>query len=465
MAVPGRAPPRGPSARATCRPSPTPAGAGPAWSAPPTRRRSCWPSSPSTWWCSSSRASAPTPASSTATRLWPDGVHLQHQYYRAFTAMWLHANFLHIFFNMIALLIVGPAVEVLLGKAPLPRPLPDRRARRERRLVPPRPAQRGRHRGVGRHHGRPGRLRRGGGLRRRLPVAPVVVLLVLNLLIGFTGNIDWRAHLGGLVAGAVLAFLYDYAGSLRDRTTELALTVGGSVAVLAVLALLITSIAPGHVNLELSGRLVDSETKIAILFHQWVRQRHDLNRGLRAPRPGGGTASSGTSGPTTARRPGSASSTGPCAAWPARASPRPRSTTSPAAAGLSRATVYRTFPGGKEGILAAVVETEVARLFSSLAVVMGEATDLEDVLVAGMVESARWLRSHERAGLPARARARRRAALPHVRRARPGAAGGRRPGRTVLRPLARARAGVPGGRVGRAHRHGLLLGPARRTPT
>jgi AcrR family transcriptional regulator len=65
------------------------------------------------------------------------------------------------------------------------------------------------------------------------------------------------------------------------------------------------------------------------------------------------------------------------------------------AAGLSRATVYRTFPKGKEGILSAVVETEVARLFSSLAVSMGEASDLEDVLVAGMVESARRLRSHE----------------------------------------------------------------------
>ena len=64
------------------------------------------------------------------------------------------------------------------------------------------------------------------------------------------------------------------------------------------------------------------------------------------------------------------------------------------AASLSRATLYRTFPRGKEGILAAVVETEVARLFSSLAVAMGEATDLEDVLVAGMVESARRLRSH-----------------------------------------------------------------------
>ncbi len=61
---------------------------------------------------------------------------------------------------------------------------------------------------------------------------------------------------------------------------------------------------------------------------------------------------------------------------------------------LSRATLYRTFPGGKDAIVAAVVETEVARLFSSLAVVMGEAADLEDVLVAGMVDAARQLGAH-----------------------------------------------------------------------
>jgi AcrR family transcriptional regulator len=65
---------------------------------------------------------------------------------------------------------------------------------------------------------------------------------------------------------------------------------------------------------------------------------------------------------------------------------------------FSRATLYRTFPGGKDAIAAAVVETEVARLFSSLAVVMGEATDLEDVLVAGMVESARRLSTHSALG-------------------------------------------------------------------
>ncbi len=60
----------------------------------------------------------------------------------------------------------------------------------------------------------------------------------------------------------------------------------------------------------------------------------------------------------------------------------------------SRATLYRTFPGGKEAIVAAVVETEVACLFSSVAVAMGKATDLEDLLVAGMVASARHLQSH-----------------------------------------------------------------------
>ena len=66
--------------------------------------------------------------------------------------------------------------------------------------------------------------------------------------------------------------------------------------------------------------------------------------------------------------------------------------------GFSRATLYRTFPRGKDAILEAVVDTETARLFSSLAVLMGEATDLEDVLVAGMVEAARRLSAHKALG-------------------------------------------------------------------
>lgn len=179
--------------------------------------------------------------------MWPDGVHLLHQYYRTFTAMWLHASFTHIFFNMITLLIVGPALEVLLGKV--------------RFVVLYLLAGFGGSVGtyiLGPHNeigiGASGAIMGvlGAyvvvGLRRRLPVAPVVGLLVLNLALGFTGNTDWRAHLGGLVTGGVLGLLYDYAGDVRDRNTGLILAVGGSVAVLAVLALLITSIAPGHFN-------------------------------------------------------------------------------------------------------------------------------------------------------------------------------------------------------------------------
>jgi membrane associated rhomboid family serine protease len=86
--------------------------------------------------------------------------------------------------------------------------------------------------------------------RRHLPMAPVVGLIVLNFLIGFTGDIDWRAHLGGLATGALMAFVYDYAGTRRNRTQAMAITVGGSLVALAVLAVLITGVAPGHVNLS-----------------------------------------------------------------------------------------------------------------------------------------------------------------------------------------------------------------------
>jgi membrane associated rhomboid family serine protease len=177
----------------------------------------------------------------------PDYVHYMDQYYRVFTAMWLHANVEHIFFNMISLLIVGPAVEVLLGKVRFVALylITGLGGSVGSYLLGPHNVA-----GIGASGAIMGVM--GAyvviGLRRHLPIAPVVGLIVLNLAIGFFGNIDWRAHLGGLATGAVLALLYDYAGTLRDRSAGLALTVGGSVAVLGVLALLLTAIAPGHVN-------------------------------------------------------------------------------------------------------------------------------------------------------------------------------------------------------------------------
>ncbi len=181
--------------------------------------------------------------------MYPDGVHFEHQYYRAFTAMWLHASFTHIFFNMITLLIVGPALEVLLGKARFVvlYLLAGLGGSVGSYLLGPHNEI-----GIGASGAIMGVL--GAyvvvGRRRGLPIAPVVGLIVINFLIGFTGDIDWRAHLGGLATGCILGFVYDYAGGLRDETTALVLTVGGSVAVLALLALLVTAIAPGHVNLS-----------------------------------------------------------------------------------------------------------------------------------------------------------------------------------------------------------------------
>lgn len=63
-------------------------------------------------------------------------------------------------------------------------------------------------------------------------------------------------------------------------------------------------------------------------------------------------------------------------------------------AGVSRATVYRVFPGGKEELLTAVADTERARLFSALGARMGAADELSDVLVAGIVEATTRIRGH-----------------------------------------------------------------------
>jgi len=49
--------------------------------------------------------------------LYPPYVAVNHEYWRLFTAMFLHANLLHILFNMWALYIAGSYLEVLAGRA------------------------------------------------------------------------------------------------------------------------------------------------------------------------------------------------------------------------------------------------------------------------------------------------------------------------------------------------------------
>ena len=64
-------------------------------------------------------------------------------------------------------------------------------------------------------------------------------------------------------------------------------------------------------------------------------------------------------------------------------------------AGCSRATIYRTFEGGKDGVLAAVVDHELERLFGHLAEALDAADSLEDVLVTSLVTGTRFLTGHD----------------------------------------------------------------------
>ncbi len=63
-------------------------------------------------------------------------------------------------------------------------------------------------------------------------------------------------------------------------------------------------------------------------------------------------------------------------------------------AGVSRATVYRIVPGGKEGLMNLVAAAELNRFFMSLDTAVKDLDNLEDTLVAAVVTAARHLDEH-----------------------------------------------------------------------
>ena len=178
----------------------------------------------------------------------PDLIYYQHQDYRLFTAMFLHLSFAHILFNMFALLIVGPPVEVMLGRSRFLALylLAGLGGSVCSYLIGPADEI-----GAGASGAIFGVMAAYLVLAKRnhKPMALVVYLIAFNLAIGFWENVDWRAHIGGMLVGAGLALVLDYSRNLRDSAQRVALAVGSSVLTLVLLALLATHIAPGHVNL------------------------------------------------------------------------------------------------------------------------------------------------------------------------------------------------------------------------
>jgi membrane associated rhomboid family serine protease len=172
-------------------------------------------------------------------------VYESRQYYRFFTSMFLHLNFLHVASNMVSLLIVGPAVEVMLGKSRflalyLIAGLSGSVA--SYMFTPANSVSAGASGAIFGVMGAYVVLAH----NRRQALAPVVALIVFNLVIGFTGTIDWRDHLGGLVVGVLLTMAYDRGAHLRQGAQRLAVAAGASVGVLVVLAVLVKAVPPGN---------------------------------------------------------------------------------------------------------------------------------------------------------------------------------------------------------------------------
>ncbi|MFH7337258.1 rhomboid family intramembrane serine protease [Streptomyces sp. KHY 26] len=129
------------------------------------------------------------------------------QYYRLLTAMFLHAGFTHLLFNMLSLWWIGGPLEAALGRA---RYLAlyfvsgfAGSALTYLLAAPNAPS-------LGASGAIFGLFGATGVLMRRLnyDMRPLFALLVINLIITFTPgfNIAWEAHVGGLVAGVVTGY-------------------------------------------------------------------------------------------------------------------------------------------------------------------------------------------------------------------------------------------------------------------
>ena len=66
--------------------------------------------------------------------------------------------------------------------------------------------------------------------------------------------------------------------------------------------------------------------------------------------------------------------------------------------GVSRATIYRAFPGGRDTLLDAVLTAEIQRFFEVLRVELDACEELEDLLVAGFGSAMRFLLDHAALG-------------------------------------------------------------------
>jgi membrane associated rhomboid family serine protease len=165
-----------------------------------------------------------------------------HQYWRFFTAMFLHAGLIHIAFNMYALYLFGYLIEGALGRGRL---LAIYFVSGFLASVGSFLASDPRSVGVGASGAIFGLLgawvaynyRRRGSPMAAFQLRQALFLIVLNLFIGFSiANIDNSAHIGGLIAGVAAGFVAEGWGPSRNRQAIMVVGFAGLVALGVVLA-------------------------------------------------------------------------------------------------------------------------------------------------------------------------------------------------------------------------------------
>ena len=165
----------------------------------------------------------------------PVAIGLGGEWYRLVTSMFLHGSILHLLFNMYVLVALGPTLERILGHVRflvlfLLAGLDG--AALSYALSSPMTVSVG---ASGAIFGLMGALVV-AGRRLRYDITMVVVLIAINLVIGFvfSSGIDWRAHVGGLATGAAVAAVMVVPHGRRAAAAE-----WGGVAAIAIVVVLV----------------------------------------------------------------------------------------------------------------------------------------------------------------------------------------------------------------------------------
>ena len=168
------------------------------------------------------------------------------QYERLLTAAFLHANFLHILFNMMALLIVGPPIERAIGRlrfAGLYLLAALGGSVCSYLFSNPRIEGVGASGAIFGLFGAYFVLARS----RQADTSGIVALIVINLVFSFADPlIDWRAHVGGLVTGTIVAAAIALAE--RRPAGERRAIEGAVVAVAVVVLVALVQLRTGQLH-------------------------------------------------------------------------------------------------------------------------------------------------------------------------------------------------------------------------